>query len=146
MFGHYLCGVDHQLCLSFLTTQFIWLGTCQHLAKFDMTALATAFPHFVFSDVHHNLGVILDQEFTSFSLDNLSLSHACYCQLGQMHTVAHSLTATFVHPLITTRVYFCRFLYAGLLAALLSCLDHVLRSAYPDFTISPAICMTSLNE
>src|SRR6218665_3440105 len=30
-------------------TQFIWLGTRQQLAKLDMVALTSAFPHFTFS-------------------------------------------------------------------------------------------------
>src|SRR6218665_3940916 len=43
-------------------TQFIWLGTRQHLTKLDMVALTFAFPHFTFSSTVRDLGVTLDQE------------------------------------------------------------------------------------
>src|SRR6218665_278679 len=45
-------------------TQFIWLGTRQQLAKLDMVALTSAFPHFTFSSTVRDLGVTLDQELT----------------------------------------------------------------------------------
>src|SRR6218665_483924 len=45
-------------------TQFIWLGTRQQLAKLDMVALASTFPHFTFSSTVRDLGVTLDQELT----------------------------------------------------------------------------------
>src|SRR6218665_190561 len=45
-------------------TQFIWLGTRQQLAKLDLAALTSAFPHFTFSSTVLDLGVTLDQELT----------------------------------------------------------------------------------
>src|SRR6218665_3161233 len=45
-------------------TQFIWLGTRQQLAKLDIVALTSAFPHFTFPSTVRDLGVTLDQELT----------------------------------------------------------------------------------
>src|ERR1043165_8729640 len=53
---------SNRLRLNSSKTQFIWLGTRQQLAKLDMAAIATAFPHFVFSSEVRDLGVTLDQE------------------------------------------------------------------------------------
>src|SRR5688572_32807931 len=50
---------SNRLRLNSSKTQFIWLGTRQQLAKLDMAALATAFPHFIFSSVVRDLGVRL---------------------------------------------------------------------------------------
>src|SRR5688572_17628791 len=72
---------------NFLKTQFIWL--CTH----HMAALATAFPHFVFSSVVRDLGVTLDQELT-YAPHIHSLSRACYYQLRQLRTIARSLSPT----------------------------------------------------
>ena len=142
---------SNRLRLNSSKTQFIWLGTRQQLAKLDMAALATAFPHFVFSSVVRDLGVTLDQELT-FAPHLHSLSRACYYQLRQLRTIARSLsptaTATLVHSFVTIRLDFCCSLYAGLPAARLSCLVRVLRSAarligrIPNSTTSPAICAT----
>ena len=142
---------SNRLRLNSLKTQFIWLGTRQQLAKLDMAALATAFPHFVFSSVVRDLGVTLDQELT-FAPHIHSLSRACYYQLRQLRTIARSLSstasATLVHSFVTIRLDYCCSLYAGLSAARLNCLDRVLRSAaavlvaYPNSTTSPAICAT----
>ena len=58
-------------------TQFIWLGTRQQLAKLDMVALTSAFPHFTFSSAVRDLGVTLDQELT-LAPHIHSLCRACY--------------------------------------------------------------------
>jgi len=65
------------LHLNSLKTEFIWLGTRQQLAKLDMATLAAEFPHFSFSSVVRDLGVILDQELT-FAPHLNSPSRACY--------------------------------------------------------------------
>src|SRR6218665_492172 len=74
-------------------TQFIWLGTRQQLAKLDMVALTSAFPHFTFSSTIRDLGVTLDQELT-LAPHIYSLCRACYYQLRQLRTVSRSLTST----------------------------------------------------
>ena len=123
---------SNRLRLNSLKTQFIWLGTRQQLAKLDMAALATAFPHFVFSSVVRDLGVTLDQELT-FAPHIHSLSRTCYYQLRQLRTIARSLSstasATLVHSFVAIRLDYCCSLYAGLPAVRLNCLDRVLRSA-----------------
>src|SRR6218665_1586531 len=65
------------LRLNSLKTKFIWFGTHQQLAKLDKATLAAEFPHFIFSSVVRDLGVILDQELTFAPRLNL-LSRACY--------------------------------------------------------------------
>src|SRR6218665_2956088 len=86
-------------------TQFIWLGIRQQLAKLDMFALTSAFPHFTFSSTVCDLSVTLDQELT---LAPHSLCRACYYQLRQLRTVSRSLTstaaATLVHSIVTSRL------------------------------------------
>jgi len=62
-----ICQIRHDIvlyCLNPHKTQFIWLGTRQQLAKLDMVALTSAFPHFTFSSTVRDLGVTLDQELT----------------------------------------------------------------------------------
>src|SRR6218665_329444 len=70
-------------------TQFIWVDTCQQLAKLDMSALAAAFPNFTFSSSVRDLGVTLDRELIFASHINL-LSRDCFYQLRQLLTVARS--------------------------------------------------------
>jgi len=70
---------SNRLRLNFLKTKFVWLGVRQQLAKLDMATLAAEFPHFIFSSVVRDLGVILDQELTFAPYLN-SLSRACYYQ------------------------------------------------------------------
>src|SRR6218665_2333634 len=110
-------------------TQFIWLGTCQQLAKLDMVALTSAFPHFTFSSTVRDLGVTLDQELT-LAPHIHSLCRACYYQLRKLRTVSRSLTstaaATLVHLFVTSRLDYCSSLYISLPATRLNC---VLRSA-----------------
>src|SRR6218665_1762361 len=113
-------------------TQFIWLGTRQQLAKLDMVALTSAFPHFTFFSRVRDLGVTLDQELT-LAPHIHSLCRACYYQLHQLRTVSRSLTstaeATLVHSFVTSRLDHCSSLYFGVPATRLNCLDRVLRSA-----------------
>src|SRR6218665_3411969 len=112
--------------------QFIWLGPRQQLAKLDMVALTSAFPHFTFSSTVRDLGVTLDQELT-LAPHIHSLCRACYYQLRQLRTVSRSLTstaaATLVHSFVTSRLDYCSSLYIGLPATRLNCLNRVLRSA-----------------
>src|SRR6218665_1792772 len=130
-----ICQIRHDIvlyCLNPHKTQFIWLGTRQQLAKLDMVALTSAFPHFTFSSTVRDLGVTLDQELTLASHIH-SLCRACYYQLRQLRTVSRSLTstaaATLVHSFVTSRLDYCSSLYIGLPATRLNCLDRVLRSA-----------------
>src|SRR6218665_482592 len=58
-------------------TQFIWLATRYKLAKLDVVALTSAFPHFTFSSTVRDLGVTLDQELT-LPPHTRSLCRACY--------------------------------------------------------------------
>src|SRR6218665_1537258 len=78
-------------------TQFIWLGTCQQLAKLDMIALTSAFPHFTFSSTVRDLGVTLDQELT-LAPHIHSLCSACYYQLRQLRSFPLTYQYCCSHP------------------------------------------------
>src|SRR6218665_611077 len=97
-----------------------------------MVALTSAFPHFTFSSTVRDLGVTQDQELTLVPHIH-SLCCACYYQLRQLSTVFRLLTstaaATLVHSFVTSRLDYCSFLYIGLPATRLNCLNYVMRSA-----------------
>src|SRR6218665_496306 len=123
---------SNRLRLNSHKTQFIWLGTCQQLAKPDVVVLISSFPHFTFFSVVRDLGVILDQELTLDSHIH-SLCRSSYHKLCQLRTVSevpyqycHSHTW---HSFVTSRLDYCSTLYIGHPAIRLNCLDRVLRSA-----------------
>src|SRR6218665_1859682 len=113
---------SNRLRLNPQKTQFIWPGTRQQLAKLDLVALTSAFPHFTFSSTVSDLGPHIH-----------SLCRAFYYQIRQLRAVSRSLTstaaATLVHSFVTSRLDYCSSLYIGLHATRLNCLDRVLRSA-----------------
>ena len=126
------------LSLNSTKTQFIsrnfWFGTRQQLAKTDLGFLAIKYPHFTFSSSVRDLGVTLDQELTFVRHINL-LCRSCYYQLRQLMVISHSLSpaaaTTLVHAFVVSRLDYCSaiYMYKGLPACLLKCLDRVLRTA-----------------
>src|SRR6218665_2909339 len=123
---------SNRLRLNSAKAQFIWLGTRQQLVRLDMAALSAAFPLLTFSSAVRDLGITLDCELT-FSTHIYLLSRDCFYQLRQLRTVTRPLTAsetaTLVHAFVANRLYYFSFLYSGLPACRLGCLDRVLRSA-----------------
>src|SRR6218665_350224 len=71
--------------------KFICLGTRQQLAKLNLDALSAEFPTMYFSQVVHELGVLLDSELT-FSHHIYQVCCSCYYQLRQLRVIARSLT------------------------------------------------------
>src|SRR6218665_1751866 len=112
------------------------MGTCQQLAKLDLSVSAASFPHIVFSVTIRDLGVTLDQEFT-FAPHYNRLCRYCYYQLRQLRIISRSLTctstatatATLVHVFVMARLDYCSTLHTGLPALRVGCLERVIRAA-----------------
>src|SRR6218665_1408391 len=126
------CLASNRLLLNPTKTQFIWLRSRRRLANVDRCLVAENFPHLVFCDNGHDLGIIFDQEL-NFSAHINQLTRSCYYQLRQLRTVSRSLShdaaATLVHAFVTSRLDHCCSVFVGLLVALNARLDRVIRSA-----------------
>src|SRR6218665_1859117 len=101
------------------------------LAKLDLVAPTSDFPHFTFSSTVRDLGVTLDQELT-LAPHIRSLCRSCYYQLLQLRTVSWSVTSTAAAILVLffviPRLDYCSSLYIGLPATRL---NRVLLSSPP---------------
>jgi len=85
------CLASNRLLLNPTKTQFILLGCRRRLTNVDQCLVTETFPHLVFCDTVHDLGIILDQEL-NFSVHINQLTHSCYYQLRQLRTVSRSLS------------------------------------------------------
>src|SRR6218665_2666151 len=125
---------SNRLRLNPSKTQYIWLDTCQQLAKLDLAAMAVSFPHIAFSvrPTVRDLGLTLDQPLTFAPRIN-RLCYDFYFQLRQLRIISRSLTSTapsnLVHAFVTSRLGYCSTLYVGLPAMHLGCLEWVIRTA-----------------
>src|SRR6218665_587751 len=90
------------------TTQYIWMGTQQHV-KLDLASIAASFPHIEFSVTVRDLGVTLDQELT-FAPHINRLCRDCFYTscMRQLRIISRSLTstatATLVHEFVSARL------------------------------------------
>src|SRR6218665_1494727 len=84
---------SNRLRLNPSKTQYIWLGTRQQLAKLDLAAMATRFPHITFSLTVRDLGLTVDQQLT-FAPHINHLCRDCYYQLRQLRVISRTLTST----------------------------------------------------
>src|SRR6218665_2345186 len=99
---------SNRLRLNPSKTQYIWLNTCQQLAKLDLAAMAVSFPHIAFSvrPTVRDLGLTLDQTLNfAPRINRLCQSWDCYYQLHQLRIISRSLTSTatanLVHAFVT---------------------------------------------
>src|SRR6218665_1081802 len=97
-----------------------------------------------FSQVVHDLGVLLDSELT-FSHHIDQVCRSCYYQLRQLRVIARSLTfnvaVSFVHAFVFSHLDYCSSIFVGLPGVRMEKLRRVHRAAGSgSLTTYPTIC------
>src|SRR6218665_2431120 len=87
------------------------------VGKLNLDAFSAEFPMMTFSQVVHDLGVLLDSELT-FSHHIDQVCRSCYYQLRQLRVIARSLTfnaaVSLVHAFVFSRLDYCSSIFVGL--------------------------------